>query len=244
MKVRARTAALILPLFFLLGIGSSIVSGYWRTESSKQPFRYTEGEMAGEYNPADIRGSYSLADLEAVFTISVETLAKAFGAGDHKDPSSLKIKEFEEAFGMIDGMEVGTDSMRLFIALYLNRPYIPEEGTALPQPAYNILKNEGNSSPDQLTLYEDRVISLDSVQLSEGEEDNDYDKDIELLEIKGKTTFTELLDCGITEDQIVDALGGLPMGVRVMSVRDYCRDQGVEFSEVKAKLQDILDQDP
>ncbi|OQY34377.1 MAG: hypothetical protein B6241_05175 [Spirochaetaceae bacterium 4572_59] len=240
MIVDAKKAALILPLFFLLGIGYTMITGYWRTDSSKQPSRYSEGELAGEYNPADIRGSYSLADLEASFVIPVETLAKAFGVEDHNDLSAIKVKEFEESIGDIDGKEVGTDSMRLFVALYLNRPYTPEEGTALPQPAYNILKKEGAAPAAQLALFENRLVPLDTFILNEVDIHED-EEESGLLEIKGKTTFGELLESGISEDQLVDVLGGLPMGATALSVRDYCKEQGLEFSAVKAKLLEYLD---
>ena len=243
MRINAKTAALILPLFFLVGIGSTMISGYWRTESSKVPAKFAEGELAGEYDPGDIRGSYSFADLEKAFEIPVETLAKAFGLSDAENPAVIQIKVFEEEFGMIEEKEIGTDSMRLFISLYLDRPYLPEETTALPQPAYNILKKEGAASAETLEKYADRVVPLDSVHLSEEALSGAHEEELEtgLLEVKGKTTFAEVLDAGISEDQIVQALGGKPMGPRALSVRDYCKENGIEFSVVKAALMEMLE---
>lgn len=243
MKISAKVAALILPLLFVLGIGFTMINGYWQTESSKIPVKLVTGDAAGEYDPGDIRGSYSLQDVENAFEIPVETLAKAFGISDVENPGSVKIKEFEESFGIIDGMEVGTDSMRLFVALYLGRPFTPEEDTALPQPAYNILKKESGLSSEVLESVMESVVSLSSVHLvEEGSEDGTEDHEsAELLEIKGKTLFSEVLDAGISEEQIVEALGGVSMGPRNMTVRDYCSEQGIEFSAVKAVLQSLLD---
>ena len=218
-----------------------MINGYWQTESSKEPAKFTEGNLAGEYNPADIRGSYSLDDLEKAFGIPVETLAKAFGLSDSENAALVKVKVFEELYGIIDGMEIGTDSMRLFIALFLGRPYTPEEGTAIPQPAFNILKKEANLSNDDLASAEKRVVSLETVHVTA----NPVEETVQLLlEIKGKTLFSELLDRGLSEKQIVNALGGVPMGQRSASVRDYCADQGIEFSSVKAALQKMLDELP
>ncbi|MDA3956243.1 hypothetical protein [Oceanispirochaeta sp.] len=44
--------------------------------------------------------------------------------------------------------------MRLFIALYLGRPYTSEVDTALPQPAYNILKKEAGLNEEELKALE------------------------------------------------------------------------------------------
>jgi hypothetical protein len=242
MKVSAKYAALILPLLFVLGIGFTMISGYWQTESSKTPVKLATGDAAGEYDPGDIRGSYSLQDVEKAFEIPVATLAQAFGISGMENPGTLKIKEIEEAFGLIDGREVGTDSMRYFVALYLDRPFTPGEDTALPQPAYNILKNELGLDPDILDGLMESVVSLSSVHMPEGGEDGSEDHDSAvLLEIKGKTLFSEVLDSGITEEQIVNALGGVPMGPRNMTIRDYCSEQGIEFSSVKAVIQPLLE---
>ena len=239
MRIRANTAALILPLFFFLGIGGTIINGYWRTESSKIPAVYREGDLKGEYDPGDIRGSYTLGDLEKAFKVPVETLARAYGLSEEENPSSLQIKIFEARYGVIDGHEVGTDSMRLFIALYLDRPYVPEEDTAIPHPAYSILKKEGASSSEALAVHVDRIVSLEeAADHSEGTEVSH--EETVLTEIKGKTTFADLLDRGLSKEQIEDALS-LPMGARADSVRDYCVAQGIEFSGVKAKLQEMLD---
>ncbi len=242
MKVTAKSAALILPLFFVIGIGSTMFSGYWRTESSKVPARYTEGELAGEYNPADIRGSYSFDDIEEAFGIPVETLAKAFGFSDAENPGAMQIKTFEESYGSSEAGEIGTDSMRFFVSLYLDRPYIPEEDTLIPQPAFNILKKEGNASDETLAEVEDKVVSLETMRI-EGDSVSIEEEDHEevLMEIKGKTTFAELLDWGLSREQIEEAMG-MPMGQTSLSVRDYCMEQGVEFSFVKSAIQEMLDQ--
>lgn len=241
MRISAKGAALIFPLLFFLGIGFTMINGYWQTESSKTPVKLTTGDAAGEYDPGDIRGSYSLQDVENAFDIPVATLAKAFGISDMENPGSVQIKEFEESFGIIDGMEVGTDSMRLFVALYLGRPFIPEADTALPQPAYNILKKEAILSADVLESLMNSVVSLESAHIVESGETEEEHESLELLEIKGKTLFSEVLDAGITEVQIVEALGGVPMGPRNSSIRDYCSEQGIEFSAVKEAIQSLLD---
>ena len=240
MKVTAKSAAIILPLFFLAGIGGTMISGYWQTESSKVPVKYATGEFAGEYNPADIRGSYSFGDIEEAFAVPVDTLAKAFGFTGEADPSAVQAKLFEEMYGPVGDMEVGTDSLRYFVALYLGLPYIPEDTTALPLPALNVLKKEAGLSAEALAEAEARTVSLEDIRLTDETAAVEQEEVLD-MSIKGKTTFDELYGWGLTEDQVRDALGGLEPGPRGTAVRDFCLEGGIEFSTVKTALQGMAD---
>jgi len=86
MKIRAKQAGLAMVLLFVAGIGMTMLLGYWETESTKEPIKYTTGEFAGKNNPADIRGSYSFGDIEKAFDIPVATLAKAYGFTEEENP--------------------------------------------------------------------------------------------------------------------------------------------------------------
>ncbi len=241
MKITAKTAALILPLFFLVGILSTMAAGYWATESSKTPVKYETGEFAGEYNPADIRGSYSFGDIENVFGIPVDSLARAFGFTGEEDPSAIQAKLFEEVYGIVDGKEVGTDSLRYFVALYLGLPYEPDEETALPQPALSVLKKEAALSEETLAEVESRLVSLETVRLeTDAVAETEHEEALDTT-IKGKTTFADLYTWGLTEDQVRQGLGGLEPGARGTAVRDYCTEAGIEFSTVKTALQEMVD---
>lgn len=247
-KVSAKVAAIILPLFFLLGIVITMMTGYWATENSKEPAKYTTGELTGLSNPADIRGSYSLEDLEKSFEVPVAVLAEAFGFSNRPNPASIQIKELEEIFGEIEGMEVGTDSVRYFVALYKGQPYITEEGTGLPRPAFEILKSQGKLSEKQISDLEPYIIDIDVSLITEAGEPAEAGESTEEehalsadVEIKGNTLFSDLYSWGFTEDQVLIALDGLPLGARSATIRDYCNEQGVEFSIVKEKLLEMLE---
>jgi hypothetical protein len=243
MRIKATVAGLIIPVLFIFGILLTSALGYWRTESSKVPVKFTEGIFAGEADPADIRGSYSFSDLEKAFDIPVSTLTKAFGFTGFDNPEDIKIKEFEASYGNIGDLEIGTGSMRLFIALYKGLPFEAETDTAIPQPAWNLLKKEGSTDADILETYSNRVVSLEGFETHETSEmavpDHTEETDEE-KEIKGKTTFSELLDWGLSTEQINEALG-MGMGAPGLTVRDFCIDKGIEFSTVKTPLQDLLD---
>jgi hypothetical protein len=240
-KITARTAAIILPLFFFTGIFFTMVTGYWATESSKVPVRFTTGEAEGVYNPADIRGSYSLGDIEGVFAIPVDTLAKAFGRSDAPNRENIKLKEFEEFYGIIEGREVGTDSMRIFVAAYLGLPYVPEENSGLPQPAYNILEKEAGLSREKLEELRIYVVSLGSDSIMNDDGGAVVHDETADTTVKGKTTFADLYAWGLSEEQVKKAMSGLEPGARGVSVRDYCMENGIDFGTVKTVFQEMID---
>ena len=239
MKVRSTIAGLILPILFVAGILISSALGYWVTEGSKTPKKIKEGTFAGQADPADIRGSYTLADVEKAFDIPVETLAKAFGFADSENPAEIKVKDLEANYGQIGDLEIGTDSIRLFVALYKGIPIEAESGTAIPQPAWNVLKKEAAVDAETLEEYSKQVVSLENFKDKDQSSSQDTESEDERV-IKGKTHFSELLDWGVRKDQISDVLG-IPMGPTGISIRDYCSENEIKFSEAKEALQELVD---
>ena len=238
MTIKANTAGITFIILMIGGLLLSMATGYWKTESSKEPMKFTEGEFAGTNNPADIRGSYSLEDIKNAFDIPVETLATAFGFTDEENPGIIQVKLFEEAFGIIDGKEIGTDSMRYFVALYKGLPFVAEENTAIPKPAISILKKEGAMTEAELAIASENSVTLESTHTDvTSSEEHD---DLVLQEIKGKTMFSDLYDWGITKEEM-ETIMGIPVGARSESVRDFCIANGIEFSTVKEPIQELLD---
>lgn len=250
MKLRSTHIAVLSIVFVFGGIFISMLLGVWRTESSKVPAAYAQGEFAGEYNPADIRGSYTFDDIEEAFDVPVEAIAEAFGFAGQNNPGAVQTKIFEEIFGDIDGKEIGTDSVRLFVALYTGRPYTAEETTALPLQAVDLLVREGRI--DTATAEEVRgkhgveletdasaaANSPETVGSTAGDTHEEADED---TAIKGKTTFQELMDRGLSRQEIEGVIGK-PMGPAAQTVRDFALQQGVEFSVYKDELQRRLDE--
>lgn len=294
MKMKPAALSAILIAFLLGGILFSDMLGLWITESSKEPAKYTSGENAGQYNPADIRGSYSFGDINSTFNIPLEDLGTAFGVTDNV--AAFQCKGLESAYSdaAASGYEIGTDSVRLFVAMYLNLPYQPED-TYLPASAVEVLKKEKKLSAEQLAYLEKHTYpasrandtlpsdsqapsSADTVQVpsvkpaepsgqtaqivqpeplpSQAEQaaqpEQSPAQDIqpspaaehttasEDKQVKGKTTFNELLDWGVSKEAIEEILGK-PFSTGAMTVRDFCSKEGIEFSDVKAQLQAIID---
>ena len=124
-RVRTIHLAVIVPLAFVLGIGASMVLGYWNTDSSRGPMRISSGRLAGE-----------------------------------------------AATGRVNALEV--------------------------------------------------------------------DHDDEVAVVRGMTTFADLLDWGLTREEIEQVLG-FPIVAGAQTVREASLSSGVRFSDAKARLQRLLE---
>lgn len=243
MILRSKHLAPILFAAFVIGIGGTMVFNLWQTTSTKIPVTYTSGEFAGEYDPMDIRGSYTFAEIGELFEIPLEGLATAFGIGDRENPGAFECKELEELYGEMESGEVGTDSVRWFVALYRGLPYTPNDDTLLPSPAISILKHR--LSEAEVEEIRNRTVSIPGLKpeaegTQTGAATTTYTGE-EVGVVKGKTTFGELLSWGVPNEAIEEALG-LPVGKPGTTLRDYTIENGIEFSSIKDALQAAVDE--
>ncbi len=242
MKIKSWPLAIIVLVVFFGGIALSAAFNLWKTESTKTPARIKSGEFTGENDPSDIRGSYSFADIEKAFNIPVDVLAKAFGVSYVEDLAGFKAKNLEELYGELEAenKEIGTDAVKLFVALYTGLPHTPEETTALPNPAVSILKQLGTLTEEQLGYLEKIKVDISQFKGEITPEKAETHEESEDHTIKGKTTFNDLLEWGLSKEDIEAALG-MEMGERALSIRDFCKEKEIEFSSVKAELQIKVD---
>ena len=114
MKLTSKPLAAIVFIIFFGGIALTSALGWFQTETTKVPVTYTEGEFAGQYNPADIRGSYLFGDISSLFGVPLEDLETAFHFPEDVDPASYQVKDVESQFAD-SGYEIGTEAVRLFV---------------------------------------------------------------------------------------------------------------------------------
>jgi len=163
MKIRNLHLGIIVLIMVFGGVAVSAAMNLWATEGSKQPAKFKEGTFEGTANPADIRGSYSFADVKNAFGVPVEDLAKAFAIGTVADPGAFKAKDLEAKYGELaksQGIEIGTASVRMFVAYYLGLPYTPTGDTWLLEPGAQILKQRGKMTAEQLKYVESHTIKV------------------------------------------------------------------------------------
>lgn len=161
MKLKPQTAIIASILFVVAGILGSMALGWWQTESDKTPQRLETATATGEsgaYDPADIRGSYTLAEISDLFEVPLEELATAF-AIEQGSVAGFKVKELETIYTDPQS-EVGTASMRLFIAWYKGLPFEMKEDSFLPAPAVEILREKTELTPEQVEYLNTHTLSV------------------------------------------------------------------------------------
>lgn len=240
MTLTSKPLAVILFAVLFGGIAFSSVMGWWATESTKVPVTFTEGEFSGQANPADIRGSYTFGDVARSFDVTSEVLAQAFGV-TADDPSAFAVKELEAMY-LDSGFEIGTASVRLFVAFYTGLPFdTAEQEIYLPQSAADILLAKGNLSPEQIAYLEQFTVTISSsVPVEQPSAESTQVPTSEEYTVKGKTTFGEMITWGVPQNNIEQLIGG-PMPDPAMSVKDYASANGLNFETLKPALQAEVD---
>jgi len=252
--MRLKSIPLGILIFFILfgGIAFTSAMNWWQTESSKIPARYTEGEAAGQYNPADIRGSYTFGDINKNFGIPLADLQTAFRLPASGDVSTIKVNSLETLYSGLS-VEMGTGSVRLFTAFYLGLPYdlASNEETFLFPEAASVLKASGKMTADQAEFLsthtlKDAQTSTDTAApaVETTQSPTPAAASTEHVApagtITGKTTFQQLLDMGLSAADIQSAIGE-PVPDPAMAVKDYATAKGLDFSTLKTALQSKLD---
>lgn len=245
MKINNKTIVISILVILFCGIFVSSSLGLWKTESTKIPQKISQGEFEGQYDPEDIRGSYSFQDIENAFGVKSEVTARAFNL-DAENPGAVKAKDMESVYGYLDGdMEIGTGSIKLFVSMYTGLPY--SEIEFLPSSAVDVLKEEGKWSGEMEQSMADYIIDVgeerstieSSVDTGENDSGSSDDHD-EVMEVKGMTTFADVIEWGLEKEEIEDSLGFEIENIN-MNIRDACESEGANFSEVKSKLNDMLE---
>lgn len=242
MKLKSLHVTAITILLIFGGIALTSALGLWKTTNDKVPATYKDGLFVGQYDPADIRGSYTFDDIFNAFEIPIEDLGKAFGVQDPAKLASFQCKELESIYAPLaaEGTEVGSDSVRYFVALYKGLPFKVEEGTYLPKPAVEVLKEKASLTEVQLKSIEKYSVVLPVLSEAASVSATLPEKTVTERVIKGSTTFQELIDWGVTKEAIEKIINNkLPDGGK--TVKDYATAKGIEFSTLKEPLQQLVD---
>lgn len=249
MKIKMHIIAISVFVILFGGIGIAMATGTWSTSSDKVPATYKDGAFAGEYNPEDIRGSYTFEEVSTLFKIDLNILYEAFGISKETDGSDMKTKDLEVLYEDAEN-EIGNGSVQVFVALLKNLP-IALDDVYLPEPAIDIIINENS----ELTKEQLDYLSTHGVEMKEGindlsapeEEAEDEEAEDEVAEdeeaedetlVKGTTTFQQVLDNGISKEQIETIIGGnLPPTNQ--TIKDYCLASGLSFGEIKEQINSL-----
>lgn len=243
MKVKSSTLSIVILVVIFGGIAITSSLGLYKTQNEKVPNTIKTGEFAGKYDPADIRGSYTFSDIEESFGIPLDDLGVAFGVKTPEEYADFQCKDLETLYSQLaeQGMEVGTGSVRYFVALYRGLPFEVEEGTYLPKTAVDILKKKATLTSEQISFIEQYSLDLPANEPSSPETSNPPEEDSSSEKIiKGNTTFKDLLDWGVTKEDIEKILTTSVSNTNDV-IKDFVSAQGIEFGEIKGELQTLVD---
>lgn len=160
-KLKPHILFIVLVVLLFGGIYGSMELNLWHTESSKVPAKIASGSFKGSSNPEDIRGSYSFSDISKSFDIPLESLGKAFGLNENDNIAAFKCKNLETKYtdAKANGFEIGTGSVRLFVALYKGIP-VELEDSYLPNTAIEVLKAEASLGKDQIEYLDSHSVDV------------------------------------------------------------------------------------
>jgi hypothetical protein len=156
MKLKPQYALLITLIIIIAGVVFSSAAGLFDTKSSKEPEKMSEAGYEDSYDPGDIRGSYTFTEISSLYGIPLEDLMTAFilDKGDVNE----KIGELGAKFESSEA-EIGTASVRLFVAYYLDVPYDLTEEVFLPASAVELLISRGSLDSEQTAFLESHSVS-------------------------------------------------------------------------------------
>lgn len=247
MKFNNATVAILVLVVILGGYGILKATGIWEDASSNQPQKILmedgEGKESVEiYDIEGILGSTAFSDTSEWFNVPVAVLQEAFNVSEDKI-EGFQNKDLKLMYGYLeeDGKEIGNGSVKLFVALYTGAPYeLPtDEITYLPEPAVKILESLETLTVEQLNYIQKNIIISENMpdiviqEKEEPEEETDY-------EIKGKTTFQEVIGWGITKEEI-ETIVGQKIGITTKIIKEFCEEKDLSYEEVKTGIVELLD---
>ena len=246
MKIKNWHMRLIVLIVIFGGIGGTMAFNIWNTEGGRDgqgegggqipPVTFKVGEFAGEYNPADIRGSYSFGHISELWKIPLTDLGTAFGLEAIDNLADFKCGDLHEAYANLEeDVEIGTGSVKVFVALYTGLPYTLSDDEYLPQSAIEVLKAKVTLTEDQVAFLDTHSVDISGLRIVEPDITEEHETSTEMA-IKGNTTFGDLLAWGLSEEEIKAIIGG-ELPVTGTAIRDFATQKGLEFSTIKASLQ-------
>jgi len=248
MKIKSWHMGLIVLIVIFGGIAGTMAFNLWNTEGGggqgiggvQVAGTFKVGEFAGEYNPADIRGSYRFWYISELWEIPLTELGTAFGLGAIENLADFRCKDLHEAYANLEeDVEIGTGSVKAFVALYTGLPYTLADDEYLPQSAVELLKAKANLTEDQVAFLDTHSIDISGLRIVEPNITEEHETSTEMV-IKGNTTFGYLLARGLSEEEIEAVIGG-ELPATGMTIRDFAIQQGLDFGSIKAALQAKVD---
>ena len=152
MKVKPQIVIAIVLVILAAGVGYAAFSGAWATNSSNGN-GIGDGDGTGGEN--GIRGSITFEEISSEYGIPEEDMLSAFGL-EGSDADTITPGILTELY---PDQEIGTGSVRLFVALYLGEEYDLTGDANLLESGVQMLVDLGT-----LTIEQEEYLELHTVQ--------------------------------------------------------------------------------
>jgi hypothetical protein len=242
MVLRSNTLGLIILVFIIGGMAAGKSLGLFEDNSPRSLLEQQIDGEEGVVAAVDIRGSYTFSDISRAFQIPIEILKDAFHLPEEVNFENFRCGDLESIYGDLDNVEIGTGSVKLFVALYTGEEYDIVQEDFLLSDAMEILKGRGQLTDEQRAYLESHTIDSSTLSLpantgSDPILGEDHEEQMVYM-IQGKTTFADIYNWGVSKGVVEEIIGQEnPTG----SILDFCAAQGLSFSEIKSKLQIEVD---
>lgn len=157
MKIKIKPLAFLIILLFFGGIVATELTGIWNTEANKTPRKIEEGDFKGENKPEDIKGSFTFEEISTLYEIPTKDLAEAFSI-DINEIKTFKCKDLEANYENQE-FEIGTNSVRMFVAFYKGIEFSTDEESYLPKTATDIIIKNGKPTEKQIEYLKTHTIN-------------------------------------------------------------------------------------
>lgn len=246
MVINQKVLGLSITVLLLGTVLVTAVTGLWKTTNTKVPAKYSTGSNQNEYNPADIRGSYTFGEISELFGVPLDELAAAFDVQQTENAAAFQCKELEASYewAKAEGKEVGTDSVRLFVALYKGLPIELGDSTYFPKQAQTILLSRESITEEQKAFVSAHLVEMPSMVSPEAAPSAPTQEAAsssgKTASITGKTTFDEVIALGVGKESL-EKLLNKPVPDTSVTLKDFCAQNGIEFSDIKSGIQGLID---
>jgi len=234
--MKIKSIHILLAIIIIIGGGILLASelDLYNTDRVRSPRKTAEGI----YDVSDIRGSHSLEEIEKYYQVPASSVIEAFGLRPDTNPTLFQLKDMKEIFKPVEleGEEyiVETDTVKVFISLYLKIPYVSDETFYLPEKTVNYLIENEKLTGEEKEYWKEHTFKLeylDSKYLTSSEFSRIVVEEAEGFKVTGQTTIQELLDGGITEEKFEEVTGFKVPEDKSVLVRDFVIDKGGETKD-------------
>jgi len=239
MKIKPNLLAILIPVIMMGGYlvldNSTLLN---ETEVSN-----SVNENSSEENTAfeSITGNTSLQSIADAYDIDVSILYDVFQIDESLDTVLFKSKDLESIYVAGD-VEIGNESIQVFVNFYNDLTVVYEDETWLPQKAVDYLLENVSSLSDEDRSYLEshgvEVVLIDpsTIVLSEAESTV---TEAESSTINGTTTLQNIIDMGLTQTELETILG-VKIQFTNQLFKDFCADKGLSYGSMKTLVQTAL----